>query len=111
MAARRTLRVWVLFFLVGLGWSFHVTFTLMMLLAVKQPDIESQGALFSIVVIYGMNLLTMALTMAALSRSATIAMLARSLGCDLVTVYGWTRDKLVALWHHAAALVGHSQPH
>ena len=27
--------LWVLFFLVGLGWSFHVTFTLMMLLTVK----------------------------------------------------------------------------
>ena len=32
--------LWVLFFLVGLGWSFHVTFTLMMLLTVKQPDVQ-----------------------------------------------------------------------
>ena len=103
--------LWVLFLLVGLGWSFHVTFTLMMLLTVKQPDIESQGVLFSIVVIYCMNLLTMALTVAVLSRSVTFAVLAQSLFADLVIVYGWTLDKLAALWHDAAAFVSHRQQH
>ena len=103
--------LWVLFFLVGLGWSFHVTFTLLMLLTTKQPDVQSQGALFSAVVIYGMNLLTMALMVAALSRSVTLAALARSLGGTLVTAYGWTLDKLVALWHDAAAFVRHTQQH
>jgi len=61
----------VLFFLVGLGWSFHVTFTLMMLLTVKQPEHRIAGVLFSVVVIYAMNLLTMALMVAALSHSVT----------------------------------------
>ena len=101
--------MWVLFFLVGLGWSFHVTFTLMMLLTTKQPDVQSQGALFSAVVIYSMNLLVMALMVAALSRSVTLAALARTLGDTLVTTYGWSLDKLVALCHHAAAFVRHTQ--
>jgi hypothetical protein len=100
---------WVLFLLVGLGWSFHVTFTMMMMLTVKQPDVQSQGVVFSVVVIYGMNLLIMALTTVALSRTATLAMLARSLGVDLGTAYGWTLDKLAALWHYAATFVNHAQ--
>jgi hypothetical protein len=103
--------LWVLFFLVGLGWSFHVTFTLMMLLTVKQPDIESQGVIFSVVIIYCMNLLTMALTAAALSRSVTFVALAQSLGGDLVTVYSWTLDKLMVLWHGTCAFVNHAQRH
>ena len=101
--------MWVLFSLVGLGWSFHVTFTLMMLLAVKQSDVSSQGALFSAVAIYCMNLLVMALTVAALSRSVTLADLARTLGSALVAAYGWSLDKLAVLWHHAAAFVRHAQ--
>ena len=104
-----TAYLWVLFFLVGLGWSFHVTFTLMMLLTVKQPDIESQGVVFSVVVIYCMNLLTMAITVTALSRSATFLALARSLSADLITAYGWTLDKLVVLWQDACAFVSHAQ--
>ena len=97
--------MWILFFLVGLGWSFHVTFTLMMLLAVEQPDVKSQGVVFSVVVIYCLNLLTMAVTATALSRSATFVMLAQSLGGDFLTVYGWTLDKLVVLWHYAMTFV------
>ena len=100
---------WVLFFLVGLGWSFHLTFTVMMLLTVEQPDVKSQGVLFSVVVIYCMNLLTMVVTATALSRSATFGMLARSLGGDFGAVYAWTLDKLVALWHYAHTFAG--QPH
>jgi hypothetical protein len=97
--------MWVLFFLVGLGWSFHVTFTLMMVLTVKQPDIESQGVLFSTVVIYCMNLLIMALTAVALSRSATFSMLAKSLWSDLIASYSWTIDNLLSLWHGTCAFV------
>jgi hypothetical protein len=96
--------MWVLFFLVGLGWSFHVTFTLMMLLTVKQPDVQSQGALFSAVVIYCMNLLTIVVTIAALSRSVTFAALAQSLAGTLVVAYGWSLDKLAGSWHYASAL-------
>lgn len=94
--------MWVLFFLVGLGWSFHVTFTLMILLTVHQPDVQSQGVLFSVVVIYLMNLLTMTVTATALSPSLSFGMLAKSLGLNFLTCYGWTLDKLGVLWNYVA---------
>lgn len=95
----------VLFFFVGLGWSFHITFTLMMLLTVRQPDVQSQGAIFSAVLIYIMNLLAILLTVALLSRTVTVAGLAQTLGSDLLAAYVWTLDKLAALWHHAGAFL------
>jgi hypothetical protein len=101
--------LWVLFFLIGLGWSFHVTFTLMMLLSVRQPDVRSQGVLFSAVVIYLMNLLTIILTATLLSRSLTTAALASSFGQNCLLAYGWTLDKLVALWQYVAAFVSHKR--
>jgi hypothetical protein len=88
-----------LFFLLGLGWSFHVTFTLMTLLCVRQPDVQSQGMLFSAVTIYCMNLVVIALSAAALSREITVAGLLERLGADLALAYGWTLDKLLGLWH------------
>jgi len=103
--------LWVLFLLIGLGWSFHITFTLMMLLTVKQPDVQSQGVVFSAVVIYGMNLLIMTLMMATLSHAVTFGLLARTVGGDLGTSYGWTLDKLSALWHDAVAFLRHMRQH
>ena len=85
---------WVLFFLVGLGWSFHVTFTLMMLLSVRQPDVQSQGVLFSAVVIYSMNLLTILLTIVLLSHRLRVTALAGGFGRDCAVAYGWTLSKL-----------------
>ena len=95
--------MWLMFFLIGVGWSFHVTFTIMMLLNVSQPDIVSQGRLFSLVAIYCMNLLTIAVTIAALSPKLTIASLSHALGRDLALAYGWTLDSLIGLWQHARA--------
>ncbi len=48
--------IW-LYFLIGLTWAFHVVFTLKMIPTV-QPDITSNGWLFSLVIIYVMNVLT-----------------------------------------------------
>ena len=84
---------WVLFFLIGLGWSFHVTFTIMVLFTVSQPDVESQGVLFSAVVIYLMNLLTMVLTAAVLAHSLSVAKVAQLIGDHLPASYVWTLDK------------------
>ncbi len=94
---------WVLFFLVGLGWSFHITFTFVMLLTISQPDVKSQGKIFSAVVIYAMNLLTMLVTTAALAHSVTFFGVGKLLANDLWTAYGWTLDKLWWLWHRLAA--------
>lgn len=93
---------WLLFFLVGLGWSFHVTFTLMILLSVEQPDVKSQGALFSAVMIYLMNLLTITVSATALSRALTFRVLAHSFVANIVVAYGWTLDNLGALWNYVA---------
>ena len=95
--------LWVLFFLVGLGWSFHVTFTLMMLFSVRQPDVQSQGVLFSAVVVYLMNLLAITVTATALSPALTFAALGRATGGDLVACYGWALDKIMVLWHYTEA--------
>jgi hypothetical protein len=101
--------MWALFFLVGLGWSFHVTFTLMMLFTVRQPDVQSQGVVFSAVVIFSMNLLVIVLTAAALARDVHMLDLLRSLGQNLLTAYGWTLDKLVALWHDIAGFINRAR--
>ena len=92
----------VLFFLVGLGWSFHVTFTLMILLSVQQPDVKSQGILFSAVAIYLMNLLTMTITGTALSSALTCRALGHSFVAHCAVSYGWTLDNIGALWNYIA---------
>jgi len=92
---------WVLFFLVGLGWSFHVTFTFVMLLTVSQPDVQSQGKVFSAVVIYAMNLVTMLVTTAALAQSVRFGAVGHWLLRDLITTYGWTIAQFRWLWEAA----------
>jgi hypothetical protein len=94
--------LWVLFFLIGLGWSFHVTFTLMILFTVQQPDVKSQGVIFSAVVIYLMNLLTITITAVALSHTLTFGQLGTTAGKDLWASYRWTLDKCGALWQDTA---------
>ena len=88
---------WILFFLIGLGWSFHVTFTIMVLFTVSQPDVESQGVLFSTVVIYLMNLLTMVLTATVLAHSLSFVKVAQLIGDNLPASYVWTLDKCSAV--------------
>ncbi len=97
-----------LFFLIGLGWSFHVTFTMMMLLSARQPDVQSQGIFFSTAAIYLMNLLTIALTATLLSKRLTMTDLGRTMGRDICAVYSWTLDNLVALWHYMSNLFRHA---
>jgi len=98
---------WVLFFLIGLGWSFHTTFTLMILVSVGQPDVKSQGALFSAVMIYLMNLLIIAVTATSLSPELRFLDLAGSFGRNLALAYGWTLDTIWRLWQSAAHAIRH----
>ncbi|MEI6085073.1 MAG: hypothetical protein WCS70_12325 [Verrucomicrobiota bacterium] len=104
-----TAYLWVLFFLVGLGWSFHVTFTCMVLFTVSQPDVESQGVLFSFVVIYLMNLLTMTLVATLLSPALSFGMLGTAFGKNIWQSYAWTLDKSGLLWEYAHAVWSHRQ--
>lgn len=50
----------------GLTWSFHVCFTVSTL-AVRQPDIQEHGRVFSYVLIYCINLATAALLLSLLT--------------------------------------------
>lgn len=47
---------WLLFFLVGLTWAFHFTFTAWMI-AKNQPDLKQNGTFFSLVFIFLINIL------------------------------------------------------
>ena len=49
----------------GLTWSFHATFTIHML-SEHQPDVQEHGRIFSLTVIYIMNVFVIALLMALL---------------------------------------------
>ncbi|MDX2227744.1 MAG: M50 family metallopeptidase [Verrucomicrobiae bacterium] len=66
------LNAWViwLYFMIGLTYSFHVTFTAKMIPTV-QPDITSNGWLFSLVIIYLMNLLSVWLFLVAVHPALT----------------------------------------
>ena len=67
--------------LVGLTWSFHLTFTISTLRQ-HQPDIRIHGRLFSYAFIYLFNLLGIALWLVAVTES-TFADFSARLGGDL----------------------------
>jgi hypothetical protein len=76
--------------LVGLTWSFHITFTLNTLL-VKQSDIRDCGHLFSYAFIYLMNMAIVALWLLAIS-SVTGGQLLDFLLRDLRWIAVWFRE-------------------
>lgn len=68
----------VLFGLLGLTWAFHLSFTLWMI-PKGQSDLSSHGTLFSLCVIYLMNVITLALLLIFASPEVTF----RSFGHEL----------------------------
>lgn len=60
----------VLYFLLGLTWCFHMTFTGWMITK-EQSDLTQNGVFFSLTIIYLMNLLLLAVVLITLSREAT----------------------------------------
>lgn len=70
--------------LVGLTWSFHLTFTITTLRQ-HQPDIRIHGRLFSYAFIYLFNLLGVALWLVAVT-DATMADFSARFGADLALV-------------------------
>jgi hypothetical protein len=81
--------LWVLYFFVGVGWSFHITFTVAML-TIRQPDIEQNGWVFSMIAIYCMNLLVIALTFIVLSGEISLGKFASTLARETVEAYAGT---------------------
>ncbi|MCC6355262.1 MAG: hypothetical protein IT577_15325 [Verrucomicrobiae bacterium] len=58
--------LWVLLAVLGLAWGFHVSFTVMML-GRFQPDIAGEGWLFSLSLIYLLNLMPLVLLLVFVS--------------------------------------------
>jgi len=71
----------------GLTWCFHLTFTLM-ILGVKQPDIQEHGRLFSYALIYCINMLTATVLLNFLSGTAWPA-LGNNLLDETIRAYGY----------------------
>ena len=60
----------LLYYLVGFTWCFHLTYTVTVLRQ-SQSDVSRHGWLFSMTVIYGMNLVVIALLLVLLSPRVT----------------------------------------
>jgi hypothetical protein len=78
----------VFYYLLGVAWSFHLTFT-WLALRQNQSDVRRHGWLFSMVVIYGMNLLVVALLLALVSSRVTLAGLVGQFGGECASCWRW----------------------
>ena len=78
----------ILFWFVGFTWTFHLFWTLWMIIR-DQPDLQEQGNFFSLMFIYLANLLVLA------------AMLCAASGSDYFTLAGFVRSWL----HNAGATI------
>jgi hypothetical protein len=83
----------LLYAVIGATWAFHFTFTCWMI-PKNQTDLSDQGTLFSLAVIYLMNLLLLSVMLILASPHITFA----SFGADLLTNFGifveWTLELL-----------------
>jgi len=73
----------LLYGLIGVTWAFHFTFTCWMI-PKNQTDLRDQGTIFSLVVIYLMNLLLLSVMLILASPHITFA----AFGADLLTNIG-----------------------
>ena len=83
-------------FLVGFTWGFHFTFTVQTLM-IRQPDIVDNGRVFSLTLIYLLNLAGICLWV-VFTTPASVADLGGHLGNRIAMVYAQVWDWLVALW-------------
>lgn len=72
----------VLYALVGMTWAFHFTFTCWMILK-NQSDLRAHGTIFSLIVIYLMNLLLLSVMLILASPQITFASFANDLGTNI----------------------------
>ena len=87
-------RIWL--FLVGFTWGFHFTFTIQTLL-IRQPDIVDNGRVFSLTLIYLLNLAGICLWVVC-TTPATFASLGHYLLGHTTQVYLAVWSELVAGW-------------
>ncbi len=91
-------------FLVGVTWSFHITFTLNSLL-IRQPDIAACGRFFSYVLIYLLNVAGIGLWIVCATPVSDTA-LADALGIHTLRAYAWTGTMLQRAVHPLARMLG-----
>jgi hypothetical protein len=88
--------------LVGLTWSFHLTFTVTILLQ-RQPDIQEHGRVFSYAVIYLLNVLGVGLWIVGVA-SPTLQLFANCLIEESRSLYELTFALLAEAGRRAATL-------
>ncbi|MCX7825858.1 MAG: hypothetical protein N2689_09905, partial [Verrucomicrobiae bacterium] len=78
----------LLFYVVGFTWTFHATYTLAALRR-SQADLRRHGWLFSVVVIYGMNILVVLLLIVLLSGRVTLLDVTLGVGRECRSCWRW----------------------
>lgn len=78
----------ILCFLLGLGWCFHLTFTITTL-ASRQSDVTQNGKVFSGVVIYWMNVLVLGLILNLITTRGNVWLFLKLLWRDHMSIWTW----------------------
>ncbi len=91
-----------LFFLLGLTWSFHLSFTIWMI-PKGQSDLTTHGTFFSLVVIYLMNLLLLSISLIVVEPELSFAAFGEALlrNAENFSEFAW--KILRAIWLKAVA--------
>jgi hypothetical protein len=92
----------ILYFGIGLFWSFHLTFTASMIHR-RQTDLSGEGYIFSGVVILMVNLAAVLLLLSFLTHDGLVGAI-RLLGGRVEQAYGWTFLEIsrLAAWAQAS---------
>lgn len=86
---------WLLYFGVGITWGFHLTFSYSMI-RLGQSDLQSQGYVFSGVIILLLNLLLLELLLIAVVPNYGLKLWLTDLGTRLVLCYRVTGEIILA---------------
>lgn len=91
-----------LFFLLGLTWAFHLSFTIWMI-PKGQSDLSAHGTFFSLVVIYLMNVALLSLALIVVAPEISFAAFGRELFLNTHDFSVWAWRILRTLWWKAFA--------
>ena len=86
-----------LFFLLGLTWAFHLTFTIWMI-PKGQSDLAAHGTFFSLVVIYLMNVVFLSLAVIVVAEGVSFESFGRDLYLNTEDFSEWSWRIIRALW-------------
>ncbi len=91
----------LLYALIGVTWAFHFTFTCWMI-PKSQTDLTDHGTVFSLVVIYLMNLLILSVLLILASRQITFVSFAAEIGENIsgfLRFLGTVQDQFIRGYH------------